>query len=79
MKHLKLSYAGAKAYNVFYMLQTLTVKNYIFQNVLELEFGNTMTVITGESGAGKSILIDALLILLGKKPLSRTALTDASS
>ncbi len=49
------------------MLTNLSIKNYILINELELPFGDGFTVITGETGAGKSILIGALSLILGKR------------
>ncbi len=47
------------------MLRRLTVKNLAIVEDLELELGEGLTVITGETGAGKSILVDALALLAG--------------
>ena len=47
------------------MLRRLTVKNVAIVEDLELELGEGLTVITGETGAGKSILVDALALLAG--------------
>lgn len=47
------------------MLKFLNIQNFTIINELELEFETGMTVLTGETGAGKSILIDALLLALG--------------
>ncbi len=47
------------------MLRRLTVKNLAIVEDLELELGIGLTVITGETGAGKSILVDALALLAG--------------
>ena len=47
------------------MLRRLTVKNLAIVEDLELELAEGLTVITGETGAGKSILVDALALLAG--------------
>ncbi len=49
------------------MLTYLNIKNFALISQLELEFANTMSVITGETGAGKSILLDALGLALGQR------------
>lgn len=49
------------------MLTQLTVKNLTIVTELELQFAQGMHAITGETGAGKSILIDALSIALGER------------
>jgi len=47
------------------MLRRLTVKNLAIVEDLELDLDRGLTVITGETGAGKSILVDALMLLAG--------------
>src|SRR2546429_5219908 len=47
------------------MLRRLTVKNLAIVEDLTLELSEGLTVITGETGAGKSILVDALSLLAG--------------
>jgi DNA repair protein RecN (Recombination protein N) len=47
------------------MLRTLTIRDFVIVDTIELEFSHGFTVLTGETGAGKSILIDALQLALG--------------
>jgi DNA repair protein RecN (Recombination protein N) len=47
------------------MLETLYVKDFAIVAEAEIAFGAGMTVVTGETGAGKSLLVDALLLLAG--------------
>lgn len=54
------------------MLVSLSVQHFVIVERLELDVANGFTVMTGETGAGKSILIDALDLLLGGR-------TDASA
>ncbi len=49
------------------MLSHLHIQNFAIAPELELEFEDGFTVITGETGAGKSILVDALGLLLGER------------
>lgn len=49
------------------MLKTLTVWNFALLEHVEIEFGNGLNILTGETGAGKSILIDALGAVLGAR------------
>src|SRR5450830_650822 len=47
------------------MLRTLIIRDFVIVESIELEFANGFSVFTGEMGAGKSILIDALQLALG--------------
>jgi len=49
------------------MLNRILIKNYILIDELELDFSKGLNIITGETGAGKSILINAIDIVFGAK------------
>ncbi|MFZ5756871.1 MAG: DNA repair protein RecN [Pseudomonadota bacterium] len=49
------------------MLSALSISHYAIVDALELEFAGGLTVVTGETGAGKSIMIDALALALGDR------------
>lgn len=49
------------------MLESLHVRNYVLIDKLDLEFTDGLTVLTGETGSGKSIILGALGLLLGQK------------
>ncbi len=49
------------------MLRSLTIRDFVIVEQLELAFEAGFTVLTGETGAGKSILIDALALVLGAR------------
>jgi DNA repair protein RecN (Recombination protein N) len=49
------------------MLRSLYVKDFAIVGEAEIGFGPGMTVVTGETGAGKSLLVDALLLLSGNR------------
>lgn len=52
------------------MLKSLEIKDYALINHINVEFEKGLNVITGETGAGKSILIDAMSLLLGERASS---------
>ncbi|MEW6120258.1 MAG: DNA repair protein RecN [Pseudomonadota bacterium] len=49
------------------MLTHLSIRNYLLVESVELDFAPGLTVLTGETGAGKSILVDALALALGDR------------
>ena len=59
------------------MLKSLTISNYALIENLEIDFPEGLIIITGETGAGKSILLGALSLLLGNKA-DPGALKDSS-
>lgn len=59
------------------MLRKLYIKNYALIEELEVEFDKGLNIITGETGAGKSIIMDALGLILGSRAES-DALQDKS-
>ncbi|HWP82169.1 MAG TPA: DNA repair protein RecN [Bacteroidota bacterium] len=52
------------------MLKSLYIKNYALMDEVQVEFESGLNIITGETGAGKSILIDALSLILGERASS---------
>ena len=59
------------------MLAELRLENYAVIDNLAVEFAAGLNLLTGETGAGKSILIDALALLLGDKASSDVIRTGA--
>ncbi|MEO7308699.1 MAG: AAA family ATPase, partial [Ferruginibacter sp.] len=49
------------------MLQKLNIQNYAIINELEIDFSDKLNIITGETGAGKSIVMGALSLILGER------------
>ena len=49
------------------MLQKLSIQNYAIIDKLEIDFSKKLNVLTGETGAGKSIIIGALGLILGER------------
>jgi len=56
------------------MLSRLSIKNYAIIHELELEFSSNLNIITGETGAGKSIIVGALGLILGQRADSNVLL-----
>ena len=49
------------------MLRSLFIQNYALIDKLDIDFENGFSVITGETGAGKSIILGAIGLLLGQR------------
>lgn len=49
------------------MLTSLTIKNYALIDHIQVDFNQGLTIITGETGAGKSVLLGGLSLILGKR------------
>ena len=49
------------------MIRTLSIKNYAIIEELLIDFSNNLTIITGETGAGKSIMLGGLGLIMGKR------------
>ena len=47
------------------MLRSLQIRNFALISSLSLEFSDGLNVLSGETGAGKSIIVDSLVLLLG--------------
>ncbi len=60
------------------MIKSLLVKDYALIEQINIEFGKGLNIITGETGAGKSILIDAMSLLLGERASNEVIRKGAS-
>ena len=54
------------------MLQHLHIRNYALISQLDIDFGPGLSVITGETGAGKSIILGALALVMGARADTKT-------
>ncbi|MDR5676897.1 MAG: DNA repair protein RecN [Armatimonadota bacterium] len=61
------------------MLRELHVRDFVLLDDVQVEFGPGLNVLTGETGAGKSMLVDALGAVLGQRTPSDVVRTGASS
>lgn len=59
------------------MLASLSIKNYAIIDELNIDFLNDLNIITGETGAGKSILLGALDLILGKRADTKSLYVDS--
>lgn len=61
------------------MLQELTIKNYALIEDIQISFDQGLNILTGETGAGKSIIIGALSLLLGERVTADVVRKDSSN
>ena len=54
------------------MLTRLAIKNYVLIRELDIDFSDGLSIITGETGAGKSILLGAMGLVLGERADAKT-------
>jgi DNA repair protein RecN (Recombination protein N) len=59
------------------MLKRLHIRNYALIDELEINFSERLTIITGETGAGKSILLGALGLIMGERADTKVFYNDA--
>ena len=59
------------------MLQRLSIRNFALIDAVDLELGSGLLVVTGETGAGKSIVFDAISLLLGGRASTEVIRRDA--
>ena len=59
------------------MLKRLHIRNYALIDELEINFSEQLTIITGETGAGKSILLGALGLIMGERADTKVFYNDA--
>ncbi|MEM6489897.1 MAG: AAA family ATPase, partial [Pseudomonadota bacterium] len=70
--------AAPAAEGAFGRLAALEIRSIVLIDALDLSFAPGLTVLTGETGAGKSILLDALGFALGRKPRRDLVLAGAA-
>jgi DNA repair protein RecN (Recombination protein N) len=56
------------------MLRKLSIQNYTIIEELEIDFSSQLNILTGETGAGKSIIVGALSLILGQRADTNTLL-----
>ena len=54
-------------WHITFMLQEISIKNFAIIDDLQISFSDGLTILSGETGAGKSIIINAVNLLLGSR------------
>src|SRR6476469_5949184 len=62
---MQIMHTDKQLRNTLHMLRTLSIRDFVIVDAIELEFAPGFTVFTRETGAGKSILMHALALALG--------------
>ena len=60
------------------MIRKLSIRNYALIDALDIDFYSGFSVVTGETGAGKSIILGALSLLLGQRADSKAVKSGAT-
>ena len=60
------------------MLLELTLRNFAIIDELTVNFGEGLNILTGETGAGKSVIVDAINLILGEKASTDLIKSDKS-
>ncbi|MBW1693163.1 MAG: AAA family ATPase, partial [Deltaproteobacteria bacterium] len=61
------------------MLQELSIKNFAIIDDLNMSFSDGLTILSGETGTGKSIIINAVNLLLGSRATANLIRTDCET
>ena len=69
---LRVLYRISKSISFIFMITNIKINNYTLIDSLEVDFQRGFSVITGETGAGKSIILGALSLLLGQRADTNT-------
>ncbi|MEA3279721.1 MAG: AAA family ATPase, partial [Thermodesulfobacteriota bacterium] len=75
----KLLYKQRRLCNISFMLRELSIKNFTIIDNLHISFSDGLTILSGETGAGKSIIINAVNLLLGSRATSRFIRTGSDT
>ena len=66
-RYFERSFTGARITSGFPVLDSIQITNFAIIDSLQLEFDSGLSALTGETGAGKSILLDAIKLVAGDR------------